>query len=357
MQIKGNKGEWSELYVLLKLLATGKLYAATDANLTKKANFYLPVIKIFGRKYLNSTVEYDLHNPKEIKIFINNINKCTISASEFNEKSILLLNRIKEGHGSSFEIPEIKDFMQDIYCEHHSAPSKDKADIKMQLHDTVTGLAPYCSFSIKSELGSAPTLLNASGATNFIYRVDNISLDDSVQINKIAGNRKIIRKMHEISHCGKISFEELNNKQFSSNLQYIDLQMEKILAEMILISYNENINKSVELIKKIENNNPLNLADVSLYRYKYKKFLLAIALGMKPNTAWDGLEEATSGYIIVTHSGDVLAFYLYNRNDFEEYLLNSTSFDRASTSRHKYMDIYNENGNFLIKLNLQIRFH
>ena len=28
--IKGNKGEWSELYVLLRLLAYGKIYAADD---------------------------------------------------------------------------------------------------------------------------------------------------------------------------------------------------------------------------------------------------------------------------------------------------------------------------------------
>ena len=28
--LTGNKGEWSELYVLLKLLAEGRLYAADD---------------------------------------------------------------------------------------------------------------------------------------------------------------------------------------------------------------------------------------------------------------------------------------------------------------------------------------
>ena len=30
--LKGNKGEWSEIYVFLKLLADGKLYSA-DENL------------------------------------------------------------------------------------------------------------------------------------------------------------------------------------------------------------------------------------------------------------------------------------------------------------------------------------
>lgn len=33
--MKGNKGEWSELYVFFQLLADGKLYAA-DENMNKK---------------------------------------------------------------------------------------------------------------------------------------------------------------------------------------------------------------------------------------------------------------------------------------------------------------------------------
>jgi HpaII restriction endonuclease. len=34
MKLRGNKGEWSEIYTFLKLLADGKLYAA-DENLTR----------------------------------------------------------------------------------------------------------------------------------------------------------------------------------------------------------------------------------------------------------------------------------------------------------------------------------
>ncbi|HIT90097.1 MAG TPA: HpaII family restriction endonuclease, partial [Candidatus Merdenecus merdavium] len=44
--IKGNKGEWSELYVLLSLLAHGKLYAADD-DVKKIDDVYFPVLKIF----------------------------------------------------------------------------------------------------------------------------------------------------------------------------------------------------------------------------------------------------------------------------------------------------------------------
>ena len=42
--MNGNKGEWSELYTLLKLAADGKLYAA-DGNINKIENIYYDILK------------------------------------------------------------------------------------------------------------------------------------------------------------------------------------------------------------------------------------------------------------------------------------------------------------------------
>jgi hypothetical protein len=47
--ITGNKGEWSEIYVFLKLLADGKLNAA-DANLNAIPGVYYPIIKILRQE-------------------------------------------------------------------------------------------------------------------------------------------------------------------------------------------------------------------------------------------------------------------------------------------------------------------
>ena len=54
---------------------------------------------------------------------------------------------------------------------------------------------------------------------------------------------------------------------------------------------------------------------------------------MTPGKFWDGLDKATGGYIIVKRNGDVLAYHLYNRNYFEEYLLKNTQFDRPSATK------------------------
>ena len=61
-------------------------------------------------------------------------------------------------------------------------------------------------------------------------------------------------------------------------------------------------------------------------------------------------------YIIVREDGEVLCYHLFNRNEFETYLINNTKFETASTSRHEFGSIYKDNGKYYIKLNLQVRF-
>ena len=77
---------------------------------------------------------------------------------------------------------------------------------------------------------------------------------------------------------------------------------------------------------------------------------------MRRSYEWDGIDEASGGYIVVNKKGDVLAYHIYNRNYFEEYLLNNTKYETASTTRHDFGKVYEENGINFIKLNLQIRF-
>ncbi|MFZ3272683.1 MAG: HpaII family restriction endonuclease, partial [Lutibacter sp.] len=69
-----------------------------------------------------------------------------------------------------------------------------------------------------------------------------------------------------------------------------------------------------------------------------------------------GIYDATGGYLIVKENGEVLCYHIYNRNEFEDYLLNNTKLDTASSSRHGFGEIYKNNGELYFNLNLQIRF-
>ncbi|MDD4157632.1 MAG: HpaII family restriction endonuclease, partial [Candidatus Cloacimonetes bacterium] len=92
------------------------------------------------------------------------------------------------------------------------------------------------------------------------------------------------------------------------------------------------------------------------YSYKFKRFLSDITLGMMPATVWKGKLDVSGGCLIVKDDGEVLCYHIYNRNDFENYLLNNTRFETASSTKYDFGYIYQEDERYFFKLNLQIRF-
>lgn len=359
--LTGNKGEWSEIYVLLRLLAEGKLYAA-DGDLKKMEGVYFPIIKIIREENKGEIKEYSAG--EIVSIYINGSKVKELPASEFESESEKLLNEInsKTSKGA-FSLKSTESFMDKILCCKLSAPASDKSDITIKIIDINTGYSPTVGFSIKSELGSSPTLLNAGKTTNFIYKIlhsypDLLRETNELYVVSAGKNHADIRGRIDkiINENGQLKYWEMNNRIFNDNLTLIDSSMDRIIAETLLYFYRDGINNCDEMVAKLERENPMNYGNVNAYRYKFKKFLTAVALGMKPATVWDGVDEATGGYIVVTKQGDVLAYHIYNRNYFEEYLLKNTKYETASTSRHEFGEVYNENGEDYIKLNLQVRF-
>ena len=113
-----------------------------------------------------------------------------------------------------------------------------------------------------------------------------------------------------------------------------------------------------EVAGKVAEGDHPKLSGKELHRYKVKKFLEAVALGMTPGAKnWNGAEDATGGFLIVKPDGELVTYHLYNRQALDEYLLLYTKFERPSTSRHKYGFLYTEeDGHLYLKLALQVRF-
>ena len=353
-RITGNKGEWSEMYVLLRLLGAGKIYAA-DENVQKIENIYFPILKIIREEVISKKYEYAIR--EKVQIYLNDTMVKEVLVEEFNQEADYLYNQIVVGGNRAFGIEKTQEFMHKIYCNRLAAPSSDKTDITMQIHDIQTGYSPVCGFSIKSEIGNAPTLINATGSTNFIFEVTGLSDEQIESINAIDSKTKIKDRMHRIfSEANSVAFTKLNSETFSRNLMMIDTRFSELMAYSLIYHYRDGVNNCDDLINKMELDNPMQFPSSGFYKFKFKKFLCSAALGMTPNTAWDGIDEANGGYIIVTASGDVLAYHIYNRNFFEEYLLKQTRFERGSTTRHGFALLYKEDSKTYMKLNLQIRF-
>ena len=358
-RITGNKGEWSELYVLIYLLAHGKLNAA-DEKLNKLRDIFFPVLKIFREDVKGKKIEYRLpgsDDKRVITIFLNDEQLCEISQVDMEREQKSLYWSIVNGTGKAFPIEGIESVMSELHCSKIKAVNTDKADIVLQLHDINTGYSPVCGFSIKSDLGSAPTLLNAGKTTNFVYKVTGIDENVKQAINGISTQSKIIDRINAIyENGGHLIYDFANSSVFNDNLLMIDSRMPEIIGHILLYSYSTGVTSCKDVLSAMELSNPLGYTRKGMYEYKFKKLLCAIALGMMPGTEWDGYDEANGGYIIVTTSGDVVAYHIYNRNSFEDYLLNNTKFERASTSRYEFATLYGKDGSMYINLNLQIRF-
>lgn len=358
--LRGNRGEWSEMYVLLRLLADGKVYAA-DSDLNRLEDIFFPIIKIIREEIKGEIKEYE--TGETIRIFINGEQVKELPQSEFDRESDTLLKGILDSEGSSFALEQTQNFMDKIFCYKLSAPATDKSDIKMKIVDINTGYSPTVGFSIKSELGSSPTLLNAGKSTNFIYKIRHNHSDlvnETNTIYRVSGGRShtdIRGRIEKIAQeDGRLEYSGMQNRTFKDNLVLLDSSMDKIIAETLLYFYRDGINNCEDMVEKLETENPMRYGNVNAYRYKFKKFLTAVALGMKPATIWDGVDDATGGYIVVTKEGNVLAYHIYNRNYFESYLLKNTKYETASTTRHEFGTVYRENEEDFIKLNLQVRF-
>ncbi len=358
--LTGNKGEWSEIYVFFKLLADGELYAA-DSELNKLTDIFYPIIKII-RDEISGKWEY--YRNSRIKIVNAETMKTIheISVKDFKINASILFNNIIKSSKRTFSVKSIETFMKSIKCNAIKANPQEKRDITIVVHDLRTGFTPTLGFSIKSQLGGASTLLNASQSTNFIYKIEGINLTEQqiVEINNINTKSKIKDRIAKIEDLGgNFKFFSLHNETFKLNLQLIDSELPIIIGEMVLAYYKGEGNSLNNLLNYITEINPCKF-NLSLfhpfYEYKIKNFLTDIALGLTPSNVWKGIYDATGGIIVVKEDGEVLCYHIYNRNEFQNYLIKNTKLETPSSSRHKFGSIYIDNSDQLFKLNLQIRF-
>ncbi len=355
-RITGNKGEWSEIYTLFKLLGDGKVHAG-DAEMNKMELYYpiLDIIRQEAKKH-----EYEPKTEKQIVIIREDGQQIAqIPVPRFIEEAQNLLAEIKtkEGNGAC-EIPRAEAFMKEIKCTKLKAPSSDKADIHIVIHDTRTGMTPELGFSIKSQLGSASTLLNAGTTTNVRFKVSGITECPIEHINALAAHRDKMAAIYE--NGGVLQYDCIKNETFNNNLLFIDCCLPMFVGECLRLQNTPEADSSVKsIVEQVATENPFRYKGNNcgaFYEHKMKKLLIAAALGMTPATVWNGRYDANGGYLVVRKDGEIVCYHFYNMNDVEDYLYNNTRFECASRSRYNFGYLYTEAEQYYIDLNLQIRF-
>lgn len=350
-----NKGEWSEFYTFLRILADGGIYE-TDASLNRLERF-MRVRECFGPGDEDERMEYKIHpDTGEVEIYSDGSICKVLPMETLDRYAEKIYGGICNGHGRAFAISGAEDILKETGCAKIKSPSDDKADLRMRTADD----GKVMGYSVKSFLGKNPTLINASHATNFRYKVIGVDGQEAKRINAITGNAKIRRRVKAIKKCnGSLIFDGVCSPQFSANLKSIDPEMSRIISCMLLEYFSGEAKICSEIARSLENKNPLHFSYTGSYRDKIIKFLSIMEIGMMPSKPWNGEEKAKGGEIIIKKNGEVLVFRTrrtYEQNGFERYLLENTYLDTPSSSRWNFGSVYSDDeGEMQFNLNLQVR--
>ncbi|AFZ46426.1 DNA-cytosine methyltransferase [Cyanobacterium stanieri PCC 7202] len=348
-----NKGEWTERYSFFKIINDQRINLA-DKTLQKN-NSYFNVTKISTLNLDENIILVD----KDSIIVENKITKSKkeINISELINQNVLdnLVNQIKDNKGT-FEINEMIAIQNKLGISIiKGGQSNQKSDVILDINKDHFFKVNE-GFGIKSYLGNKPTLLNASGNTNFIFRVNNLSSYSLDEINNI---KKLKDRINKIINLGGIfSFYKIEKETMAYNLRIIDSMMPNLLAEMLLeffVHRNNLISENLLTIYQKQLAQTM-IDDLPSLTIKLKRFLVGVLLGFFAETKWDG-KYSSNGTIVVKENGEQLAFHIIDIVSLEDYLFENIVFDTPSTTRHRYGKLILENdGCLYFKLNLQLRF-
>lgn len=357
MNDRNNKGEWTELFTFIKLLKEQKL-SLCNSQLEETQNSFL--IKKITTKNLD--LDFYIENQNEIKSINNNGNSSIINISNIitNDLLSLLCQKIKDGEGRTFEIDEFHVIQNSLgFRVVKGGTSSQKSDIVLDIQNNNMEKRNE-GFGIKSYLGAKPTLLNASGNTNFLFEIKNLNSSLINSINNISTSTKLKDRINAIINNGaSLSYLKAEKDTMDYNLKMIDTTMPQIIGYILITFYQHRISKINEIVPYLCKNTDileqLKMNDEQMLQTKIKKLLVGIMLGFFAGTKWNGTYES-NGTIVVKNNGDLVGFHIIELENMKNYLYNNIRLDTPSTSRHKYGSIIQDKNNLLFKLNLQLRF-
>lgn len=351
-----NKGEWSEIYTFFKLLVDRSMSSGDgDGRLFS----VLKLIRDEKEEKKRVRKIYDLTGePETTTVFDESgATLAVIKIDGLRNGVKRIFKAIQEGKGSSFFVPEAREFMNLLQCSSIKASSADKSDIRIVMQDRFMPGDKESGFSIKSAYHSPPTLLNASKKnTSLVYKIVRNKSIPAPIVNLKDRVRDHVSAVYVAG--GKLEFVDFEGKVFRENLELVDEGIPKILAALLALYHQgkpSKISKLVTLLPEYLDQQKSHRSE-EYYKHKVKQLLEAIALGMTPGKPWDGKLQATGGYIVVKDDGELACYHLYDREKFLEYLYDNTKIDSPDMKRHDYGTPEQKEDGEYIKLNVQIRF-
>ena len=154
MKISANKGNWSKFYVLVRLLADGKIYSA-DENLAQIENRCFSILRIFRSENHSDKIVYQKNVQNDIEVYLNDALIRRIKVSDLKTAAENLFDAIIKGTGT-FEIDGAEKIMENLCCTKINSDSNKKFDINMEIYDSLIKYRRIGNYKIKSEFKKSP---------------------------------------------------------------------------------------------------------------------------------------------------------------------------------------------------------
>lgn len=343
---KYNKGEWAEVFCVLYILLFPNI-SVVDCEFKVISNNIFNILKV-------CYPDAEFYIQDNYLVRENNEVKKIISIEEVNELLQNMQQRIINEKNTTFSFEEVDKIFDDINIK---GSSKEKEDIIAKVEDKINNRNIMLSYSIKSFLGNNPTLLNASGKTNFKYQLLGERMNDDImkEVNNTQGRTKLIDRMNILeSNNIKLEFDSICNDVFERNLKMCDSDLPNILSVLLLYYYKKKGKRLFELV------DISNLEDKEFVQYKIKNFLFNFMASIFPGKKWNGIQEVTGGILAVIFSEKYnmsvkLLDIVYYKEEVLDYLYNYSYFETPSTTRYNMLEVFKEDDKYFCTLNLQIR--
>lgn len=382
-----NKGEWSEAYLLLRLVGDGRIYAGNEQSV-RISTRYMDIRSILKRNLDNVLECARGDSSAECWLVFDNGTESEhlfFPLQQFNDMADLLLDYIRTRNGA-FCAEEPYRFLQSIGDTSikagkwkaesaYESKFRGKTDIVLRIIDSTE--SDMLGFSVKSYAGSPPTLFNAAGASAFVYRIENCSDNEFDALNNIvsaSGHPDVIRRVAFVrnrlrfistKYC-RAKRNQFNNEPgpfFQWNLDLLDARMPSIISEALLVRYGyygTEHTGCTDIINELERLNPLGVRNASVfYRTKLSDFVYASFGQMTASTEWKGTHVINGGYIEVKRDGECLYFRANSDDSFKSYLIANTHFESPSTNPGKGLhhgQVIRDGDNVCLLLNFSVRF-
>lgn len=424
--MKGNIGEWSEIFATFRLIESGVLDFSNisqeqgrvnskvklrqvvkplkdyeivfelrdDENHTDSVkltkNFYVVPNELdeTGRKIIDKTktAKTALRTRAQFGRMAKALNTFLKSPRDFLTKddSKRSFNcRIKVYDADNKRSETVSEFLDNLGISGLAADSENKCDLELVYEEN--GGTRRKRFSVKSQIGSKPTLLNPSAATTIRFKVNGpITKKEADDINGIENPKKYLRRHDAIHKKGfTLSVDKFFHPNFDKNLRRIHGGMAHVIPAMIMAFYGRGSDSKAVTLTRLCEKVKENLSPELKQEYKdiegdlenhVKDFLYRISTYMRPaEYSAKVIPEVDGGYLEIDKDG-TLHGYSNDYHSLAKFLFENTALDTPSSKsceqerevengdnettleKVKIGEIYEEKGEFFVNFALQIRF-